>query len=193
ITPRSISTSLAILFLIRSTQKAIGQLDEGVTFGGRTLPTDVSTVRMRGTKLVSDEETSVENLLTMLEDKEADGVQIGLLPENLQLNDDPEQRKEQVARLSRLLSSEDWKARRIAAKLLGRSDDIRVAPDLIYALSDDDPHVPMIAEESLRLLSRKLNSGELDIKPKDSARTAAIEYWKAWYLGLQPDYIFLDE
>ncbi|MFN3190361.1 MAG: hypothetical protein ACE361_07525 [Aureliella sp.] len=193
VTPRSINTSLAILFLIRSTQKAIGQLDEGLTFGGRTLPTDVSSVRMRGTKLVSDEETSVENLLTMLEDKEADGVQIGLLPENLQLTKDPDQRKEQVARLSRLLSSEDWKARRIAAKLLGRSDDLRVAPDLIYALSDDDPYVPMIAEESLRLLSRKLNSGELEVDPKDSARVAAIEYWKAWYLGLQPDYIFLDE
>lgn len=192
VTTVPVSTSFAVLFLIRSTQKAIGKLDEGVTFGGYGLPKDVSTVKMVGDRLVSDEETSVENLLAMLEQEEASDVQIGLLPDNLQLTKDPVQRREQVARLSRLLVSGDYNARRVAAKLLGRSEDISQVPDLIYALSDEDPYVPMIAEESLRLLSRKLNSGKLGVQPEPAERAAAEKFWKEWYLGLRPDYIFLD-
>ena len=185
-------TAFAILFLIRSTQKAIGQLDEGVTFGGYRLPDDVSTIKMVGERIVSDSETSVQNLLEMLEGEAAAGVEVGLLPKDLQLAADAKQRKEQVARLSRLLVSRDASARRVAAKLLGRSDDLDQAPELIFALSDPDPYVPMIAEESLRLLSRKLTAGKLGSEPTPEQRDAAETYWKNWYLGLRPDYIFID-
>ncbi len=187
----AISTSFAILFLIRSTQKAIGKLDEGLAYGGYVLPNDLTTLKMVGDRLVSDEEASVENLLSMLEGDQAEDVQVGLLPKNLQLTKDPAQRKEQVARLSRLLVSKDYRARRIAAKLLGRSEDLDQVPDLIYALTDEDPHVPMIAEEGLRLLSRKLISGKLEADPTPAEKKAAENFWKQWYLGLRPDYIFI--
>lgn len=190
-TSDDICTCFAVLFLIRSTQKTIGKLDEGVTFGGYGLPNDVSTIKMVGDRIVSDAETSVENLLAMLEKNEASDVEIGLLPDDMQLTKDPVQRKEQIARLSRLLVSGDYSARRVAAKLLGRSEDLNQVPDLIYALTDEDPYVPMIAEESLRLLSRKLSSGKLGVSPERSAQIAAEEFWKAWYLGLRPDYIFI--
>lgn len=186
-----IDTSLAVLFLIRSTQKAIGKLDEGLTFGGYQLPGDVSQIKMVGDKVVSDAETSVENLLEMLE-ADGDDVQAGLLPDDLQLATDPKVRKQQVARLSRLLSSGDYSARRIAAKLLGRSEDLDLVPDLIYALTDPDPEVPRIAEESLRLLSRKLTAGKLAAAPTAPQREAAVKFWKEWYLGLRPDYIFIE-
>ncbi len=191
LTPVDVDTAFAILFLIRSTQKAIGKLDEGLTFGGYSLPNDVSKIKMVGDRIVSDAETSVENLLTMLEG-EGNQVQIGLLPDNLQLTSDPVQRKEQIARLSRLLSSQDPSARKIAAKLLGRSEDLDQVPDLIYALSDPNDEVPQIAEESLRLLSRKLKSGKLGNNPSPAERQTAIELWKKWYLGLRPDYIFVE-
>lgn len=192
ITPTPVSTAFSILFLIRSTQKAIGKLDAGLTFGGYQLPTDLSNIKMMGDRIVSDEETSVQSLLEMLEDESAQGIKAGLLPENLQLAKDPTQRKEQVARLSRLLVSGQPEARKVAAKLLGRTDDLSVVPDLIYALTDPDPYVPAIAEESLRLLSRKLNAGELEVKPTAAERAAAEKFWKQWYLGLRPDYIFID-
>ncbi len=192
VTPRSVSTAFAILFLIRSTQKAIGKLDEGVTFGGYQLPNDVSSVKLMGDRLVSDEETSIENLLTMLEEDEAGGVEVSLLPQSLRLSDEPDQRKEQIARLSRLLVSGDYRARQLAARLLGRTDDLGVVPDLIFAITDPDPLVPMIAEESLRLLSRKLSAGELGRKPTDAERLAAERFWKEWYLGVRPEYIFLN-
>ncbi len=191
VTSIDVDTAFAILFLIRSTQKSIGKLDEGLAFGGYELPNDVSQVKMVGDRIVSDAETSVENLLTMLED-EGDQVQVGLLPDDLQLTSDPVQRQEQVARLARLLSSRDPNARRIAAKLLGRSEDLDQVPDLIYALTDPDPYVPMIAEESLRLLSRKLTAGKLGAQPKPAEQQAAVTFWKQWYLGLRPDFIFLE-
>lgn len=190
--PPTVNTSFALLFLIRSTQRAIGHLDEGVTFGGYGLPQDISSVKMFGDRIVSEAEASVENLLEMLESEEAADVQLGLLPDDLQLSSVPAKRKEQTARLSRLLVSGDYRARRVAAKLLGRGEDLSLAPDLIYALTDDDPHVPMIAEESLRLLSRKLTAGSLGLAPTPAERAAAEKFWKAWYLGLRPDYIFLD-
>ncbi len=192
ITPIDVNTAFAILYLIRSTQKAIGKLDEGVSFGGYGLPSDVTQVRMVGDRIVSDEEISVQNLLTMLENEEASDVEIGLLPQDLQLADDPAARQEQINRLSRLVSSRDYRARRIAVKLLGRSDDLGVVPDLIYALTDPDDLVPMQAEEGLRLLSRKLNSGSLQAKPSEDAHRQAEAFWKKWYLGLRPDYVFID-
>ncbi len=190
-TPVVVDTAFAILYLIRSTQSSIGKLDSGLAFGGYELPSDVSKIRMVGNRIVSDAETSVENLLTMLED-DTDQVQLGLLPEDLQLTSDPVQRREQVARLSRLLSSRDAMARRVAAKLLGRSEDLDQVPELIYALTDPDAYVPMIAEESLRLLSRRLTAGKLKAKPSEAEKLAAVAFWKSWYLGLRPYHSFID-
>lgn len=190
--PAEVSTAFAVLFLIRSTQKAIGKLDEGVVRGGYGLPSNISNIKMVGDRIVSAEQASVESLLSMLEEDATAGVEVGLLPKDLKLATKPAVRKAQLARLSRLLESRDAKARQIAAKLLGRSDDLNQVPDLVYALSDPDPYVPMIAEEGLRLLSRKLTAGELAVKPTLEQRQAAEVFWKKWYLGLRPDYVFLD-
>lgn len=187
-----IDTCFALLFLIRSTQKAIGKLDEGVTFGGYELPKDVSSIRMVGDKIVSNKDTSVENLLSLMED-EKNYVGEGMLANNMALSKDPAERTQQVARLSRLLDSQNAVARRLSARLLGRSEDLSVVPDLIYALSDEDPFVPKLAEESLRLLSRRLDTVYIrEANPKDQQRSAAISYWKNWYLGIKPDFVFLD-
>ncbi|MCA9132073.1 MAG: hypothetical protein KDA45_02925, partial [Planctomycetales bacterium] len=58
--------------------------------------------------------------------------------------------------------------------------------------SDEDPYVPGIAEEGLRLLSRKLQAGDLGVQPTAEQRRRAEEFWKAWYRGLRPEYIFID-
>ncbi|GAB5403624.1 MAG: hypothetical protein Aurels2KO_18550 [Aureliella sp.] len=187
-----VSTAFAVLFLIRSTQKAIGKLDEGVVRGGYGLPSNVSNIKMVGGNIVSAEQASIDSLLSMLEDNGTAGVEVGLVAKDMKLSPNPAVRKEQVARLSRLLDSRDAKARRVAAKLLGRSDDLDQVPDLVYALTDPDPFVPMIAEESLRLLSRKLTAGKLKASPSNEDKQVAVDYWKKWYLGLRPDYVFVD-
>ncbi len=155
------------------------------------MPDDVSSIRRVGDRIVNDAETSVENLLALMENENTGNVEVGLLPENLKLSKEPAVRKEQVARLVRLLVSNDYKSRQLAAKLIGRSEDLDQAPELIYALLDSNDMVPMIAEESLRLLSRKLNAGSLKQNPTLEQKKAAFEFWKAWYLGLRPDYVFV--
>lgn len=192
-TSDEICTSFAVLFLIRSTQRAIIKLKEGVLGGGYGLPDDLSSIKRVGDRIVNEAESTVENLLALMEKESTDGVEVSLLPKDLQLSKDPVVRKDQVARLARLLVSDDPKSRRIAAKLLGRSEDLQQAPELIYALLDSDPYVPAIAEESLRLLSRKLKSGNLSIDPTLEQKKQSQQFWKDWFLGLRPDFIFLQQ
>lgn len=191
--PPEVCTAFSILYLIRSTQKTIAKLNEGFTIGGYGLPKNTASIKRVGDKIVSEETASVEGLLEMMEKTGTENVEVGLLPENLTLSKNPSERKAQVTRLSRLLRSEDWKSRRIAAKLLGRCEDINQVPELIYALTDDDPMVPMIAEESLRLLTRKLTIRHLDVEPKKEQKEAATQYWRKWYVSMRPDYVFLDK
>lgn len=187
-----IDTCFAVLFLIRSTQKAIGKLEEGSAFGLGELPKDLTSIRMVGDRVVSNKDSSVESLLNLMED-EKNYVGEGMLANNMVLSKDPKERSQQIARLSRLLDGTNPVARRLSARLLGRSEDLSVVPDLIYALTDTDPYVPKLAEESLRLLSRHLDVVHIrNAAPTDQQRASAVKYWKEWYLGLKPDFIFLD-
>jgi len=183
------------LFLIRSSQKAIGELNDGLFEGVGELPDDPSSVTLRKGKIVDKTSTtSIDEALKMLEDDGKSQGEDALVADRMLLATDPKQRKEQLNRFSRLLNARDFESRRIAAKLLGRGDDLDYVPSLIYALSDPDPKVPFIAEQSLRLVSRQLDTYHLPKREKisDQDRAKAAIQWKKWYLGLRPDYIFLD-
>ena len=189
------ATSLAILFLIRSTQKAIGELKEAIAIGGNELPADLAGATMLNGKAVSkNEATSIDDALKMLEDDKKSQGEDKLVAEKIIFSKDPARRKDELNRFSRLLRSKDWQARRVASKVLGRSDDLDMVPELIFALSDRDTVVNRNAETSLRLISRKLDKYHL---PKeggvtDQDRIKAQREWKTWYLELRPDYIFVE-
>ncbi len=190
-------TCFAVLFLIRSTQKAIGALNEAYVVGGVDLPDDLTAVRAVGGKVMSKTSTtSIDDALKMLEqDGKTDTEE--LVADKMRLAADPNQRKEQLNRFTRLLSAKDPKTRKIAAKLLGRGDDLDVVPALIYAVSTDpDPEVPRIAEQSLRLISRQLDTHHLPkdkaVKLSDQTKSKAGVEWKKWFSGIRPDYVFVD-
>jgi hypothetical protein len=189
------ATCFAILFLIRSTQKTIGDLSEAFNKGIGELPDDIRSITTAGGKIVNkNEANSIDDALKMLEeDGKAEG-EDSLAPDRMLLSEDPKQRKEQINRFVRLLNARDFKARQIAAKMLGRSDDLDVVPALIYAIEDPDPRVPFLAEQSLRLISRQFETSHLPKKEKlmeqDKAR-AALQ-WKKWYQGIRPDYLFVN-
>ena len=190
-----VCTSFAILFLIRNTQKAIGELHDDVLFGGQGLPDDPSSVVVKNGKLMNKTATTnIDDALKMLEsDGKAEG-EDSLIPEQMSLPKDPKVRKDQLNRFSRLLNSQDPKARRFAAKILGRGDDLDFVPALIYALSDPDSQVPRFAEASLRLISRQLDTYHLPREGKigEGARVTAVLQWRKWYLTVRPDYVFVD-
>jgi len=92
-----------------------------------------------------------------------------------------------------MLRSPSYASRRLAAKILGRGDDLDYVPDLIYAISDPDGDVPLIAENSLRILSRQMTTAAL---PKDKLitqddRVKAERRWQQWYLSVRPDHRFI--
>ena len=193
-----ISTCFAILFLIRSTQKAIGTLNEAYYVGGIDLPDDLNSVRAVGGKIMSKTSTtSIDDALKMLEDDKKTVTEEKLVADKMMLSNDPNQKKEQLNRFVRLLQAKDPETRRIAAKMLGRGDELDMVPALIYAVSTDpDPEVPRIAEQSLRLISRQLETHHLPkdkgVKLSDPTKFKAGMQWKKWFSSLRPDYVFVD-
>jgi hypothetical protein len=196
--PPPIATSFCVLYLIRSTQKAIGNLNEGLLAGGYGLPDDVSAMRQVGAKVIGGSSaSSIDDLLTMMEEDDPKASSEENLLDNLRLSANPETRRAQLSRLSRILTSgdilnsKDYLRRRVAARLLSQADDLDFVPAMIYAMSDPDVKVAKFAEDGLRLVSRRFDL-VVPESASDGTRKAAIENWKKWFLSLRPDYVFLD-
>lgn len=188
------STAFALLFLIRSTQKAIFQDHSGALRGGYGLPKDTTDIRVEGTQIKGRPiAAQVTDLLDLLEEDGADDMEGKSLPDDLELPTDLAERKAQLDRLERLVrGSKSWQARRVAARLLGKSDEMRVVPSLIYALSDPDDSVRMFARDGLRFISRKFEGFGMSKKPSRQEREKAQMEWRDWYRRMNPKYVFLD-
>ena len=137
---------------------------------------------------------AVTDLLDILEDDSADELEGKSLPEDLQLDSDPTARAAQLDRLERLVrGSSSWQARRVAARLLGQSDEMRVVPALIFALSDPDTSVKRFARDGLRFISRKFDGFGMPDQASEAQSRQAQQRWKDWYLTMRPGYVFLED
>lgn len=189
-----IATAFALLFLIRSTQKTIFTMSQGSLAGGYGLPSDTTDIRVDGTQIKGRPVAAqLTDMLDLLDKDGAGDTEGKSLPENLELAKEPTARAAQLDRLERLVrGSRSWQARRVAAKLLSRSDDLRVVPALIYALSDPDGPVKMYARDGLRFLSRKFDGFGMPDEPSRVEIEQAQKNWRAWYRSINPKYVFLD-
>jgi len=187
-------TSFAILFLIRGTKKAIAASATGSLAGGYLLPADTTKIVVNGTQIKAEPTAaSVTDLLDILETEDPGKSEAGSIPENLKLETDPAKRKIQIARLERVLrGSRSWQARRVAARLLGTSDEHGVVPTLIFAISDPDIPTRTYAINGLQFISRRFN----DFAPPadaDSEQMRKIQKeWIRWYQTLYPSAVMLD-
>ncbi len=190
----STASSFAVLFLIRSTQKAIEQASSGATAGGWGLPKDTTAIKVEGTQIKGAAPANeVNDLLDMLSEDGGGGLEGKSIPDDLKLDPDPKKRAAQIDRLERLVrGSQSWQARRVAARLLGQSDELRVVPTLIFALSDPDPSVPRYARDGLRFISRRFEGFGMPDKPNKGEVAEAQRQWRDWYRKSNPGYIFLD-
>jgi hypothetical protein len=187
-------TAFAVLFLVRSTKNTLKKagLNEGVLVGGHGLPKDISSVTMKDGKVVTPQMVrEMDEWLEMLEgaeDKDFDPDALSGLP----LDEDLTQRTSQLERLRKLVSNEDWRARRLAVKTLAAARELDNVPILIYALTDEDSEVPIYARDGLRLISRKLKGFGMPETATPDQKHAAAEKWKKWYLSIRPDGELLD-
>jgi len=76
--------------------------------------------------------------------------------------------------------------------LLGQSDELKVVPTLIYALTDPDPMVPRYARDGLRFISRKFEGFGLSDSPNAGEIANAQKKWREWYRTMDPGYVFID-
>lgn len=188
------STAFALLFLIRSTQKTIFSMSAGTLEGGYGLPKDTTNIRVDGTQIKGKAIASqVTDLLKILESDDTSETEGKSLPDDLELDPTPAGRRAQLDRLERLVrGSRSWQARRVAAKLLGKSDELRVAPALIFALSDPDKPTRRFARDGLRFISRKFEGFGMPDDPTETEADQAQNAWRAWYRTVDPTYVFLD-
>lgn len=190
----SVSTAFAILFLIRSTKKSIAAASTGAVAGGFGLPKDTSKIVVSGTQIKGEPTAeAVTDLLSLLEAEATDSAEPKAIPDDMILETNPQRRRHQLDRLERLVrGSQSWQSRRVAAKLLGKSDELSVVPALIFALSDPDTVVRRSAVDGLRFISRKFDAVDLPDKPTPEEIRKAQKQWRDWYLTIYPGYAFLD-
>jgi len=193
-TSPEVSTAFAILFLIRSTQRSLGTGASATTIGGQGFSQDVSKAKLIKGKAVSQSPAkTVAGMLNLLEGDGADELDGKALDDRAVLATDPVERAAQLDRLERLVrGSKSWQARRVSARLLGTSDDLRVVPALIFALSDPDKVVRAYARDGLRFISRKFEGFGMPDEPTNAQLRQAQRKWREWYLTMKPGYVFLD-
>jgi hypothetical protein len=192
------TTAFALLFLQRSSQKAIAKvhkdLGEGVLTSGKGLPTDLANVSVKRGKIVdSTLSGEVDDVLALLDDPENPELS-RVLENNEKISLDPDltKRTDQITRLRSLVSAESWEARMVAVRALGKSRDFDVVPSLLYALTDPDKRVVKEADAALRFISRKFNGVGLPEDPDKRAIQAARDEWRKWYLSVRPDATLID-
>ncbi len=192
-----VTSSFALLFLIRSTKKAILEASEGTLAGGQGLPQDTTKIRVEGTQIKGEPVAeAVTDLLDMLEGDDPNSLEGKSLPEDMKLASEAKARRAQIDRLERLVrGSSSYQARRVAARLLGQSDEIRVVPSLIFALDDPDTMVRTYARDGLRFISRKFEGFGMAIEPGEKQDYGELRraqrLWRQWYLTMDPGYIFI--
>jgi hypothetical protein len=191
--PPPIATCFALLFLVRSTQQSIVSARSGTLGGGQGLPKDTTDIKVSGTSIKGRPVAAdVGEMLDLLEDDGGD-LEGKSIPDDLKLPKDPKELRAQLDRLERLVrGSQSWQARRVAARLLGKSEQIRVVPTLIFALSDRDTSVRRYARDGLRFISRKFDGFRLSNDPTKSELEDVQERWRQWYLKVNPKYVFRD-
>lgn len=190
-----ISTTFAILFLIRSTQKTIFKQASGATVGGQGFSSNIKDAKLvNGMATVKAPARAVGDLLDTLDGELGDQFDDKAMSESAKLSTDPTTRAAQLDRLERLVrGSKKWQARRVAARLLGASDELRVVPALIFALSDPDLSVRRYARDGLRFISRKFEGFGMPDKPTNPELRAAQREWRKWYRSMNPGFVFIDE
>lgn len=200
------ATSLAILFMARSTGKILKlpDLGGGLLAGGRGLPDDLGGADMSSGKIKKRKvEGDLDKLLTDFEKLDLSALEDTqtAIVEKIQLGSKEELLGE-MPRIRKLIDHPNGDIRRTAVWALGRSGDLRDANLLIQRFEESDVGVVVEANNALCYLSRKLAGigvpedpfEHLGEKPSQAQmdealaawRKDAIAKWTRWYLRVRP-------
>ena len=189
----AIHTAFGVLFLSRSSRKAINQtvvdLGQGVLRGGMGLPANTADIRELNGRLVETPLSgSVDELLALVEDEDnPELANLAASTQAIRLDREIGQRSGQLARLRALVRAESADARLVAVRSLGTTRQLDQVPQLLYALSDPDVRVVLEADKWLRFISRKVDGVGLGPGPTRNEIEQAQKAWTEWFLSIRPD------
>ncbi|NOY29150.1 MAG: hypothetical protein GXP28_02930 [Planctomycetes bacterium] len=181
------STAFAVLFLLRSTQKSIkASLGQGTLVGGRGLSGDLSKMKLKQGRLVTEQKpTEIDALLGMLGDDDNEALE-SLLSNSAAVqvgNASPEEAR----RLQQIVKSGAAGARLLSVRALAQLRDLDYVPTFLYAMTDPDKRVVREARDGLRFVSRRFGGYGLPDNFTDAERFDALDRWKSWYRQVRPD------
>ena len=193
----TIPAAFATLFLIRSAKGSIERTRDfggGTMVGGRGLPKDTDSIRVRRGQVVSSISLgSVEEMLAAAEGSEDDSYfeAIEALA-GLPAEEAKALISKQADKLRKMAGGTSPKQRLAAVRALAKARNFDDVPMLIYVLNDADPDVVFAARDGLRRISRKFDGLGLSEGCNAAELEAAINKWKDWYLAIRPDAVFED-
>lgn len=190
---KTVSTSFAVLFLLRSMKTEIGTAvqNKGLLVGGKGLPKDVSTLRegkdgkVEGKKIKGE----LDDLLAIV--AAADNTDYDALVEQIPdiklPKKDTKKRDKQMELLKKRISHPNYAVRVVAVKTLARTGSLDVVPAMLYALTDPDLRVCLEARDGLRFISRKFGGFGMPNKPNEEQKKLAQKAWTDWYFSVRPN------
>lgn len=190
-----ISTAFALLFLLRGTKKSLGRAayTDGTLQGGQGLRDDAE-VALKNNRVVSiPVAKDLPQLLGMLENPDADELEFfAESVESLDLSDPSMSKTQMRAMVYNLVNHEQYAARLIAVRTLGKERLMENVPALIYALTDPNFEIGREANKGLKFISRKLEGYDVSENPSPEELKGLKRRWEEWYLDVVPDGQLLD-
>lgn len=192
-----VATCFGILFLLRSTQRAIKSvtdLGSAVQLGGYSFPPNVENIQEHDGKVVTSDVSGDVNQILELLSKGDDPNIVRMIEEaqTLKLDGDITKRTSQIETLRNLVTAGDANTRILAIRGLGRVRGLANVPKFLLALGDNNAGVVLEADRALRFVSRKTEGVGLPEEPTMDDAKAAKAAWTAWYLSVIPDAELLD-
>jgi hypothetical protein len=192
-----VSTSFALLFLVRGTKKGLAAAAEekagGTLLSGSGLPADLTNIRLQGGQVVVKPLAGPAGDLIELMEKPDDPRFLAAVEGfgELVVKADDLMLSPHLVRIRKLARSGSPDARAKAVAALGKGRNLDDVPTLIFALRDDDERVMRAAWDALRFVSRRIDSfgmsPELKGDNRETELAKAVERWQQWYRTVRPD------
>lgn len=206
-----VSTSFAILFLVRSSEILVRPAADGELKGGQGFPKDTQLTDVNGSIQSNSAEQDLGKQLELLKSGSLDESDMQVLAKSMRkaLNsfrgDEKNNRGNLESFLRTMISDRNYFRRLIAVRFLAGEQDLENVPALLYALGDPDYRIAYEAHNGLRLVSRKIDSITLDRiavppfpndqKVRDQIKLEYLrvkDRWTDWYTKLKPNAKLLD-
>lgn len=195
--PADVTTPLAIMFLVRSSEVLSQPPADSELLGGLGFEEDAEITVDRGTLQSSKAQKSLSELLAALQDDNLSSSQLQTLTDSMKravqdFKSTPNRSKSEIKSfLVNMIGAKNYFRRKVAVRLLAGEQDMDNVPALLYALGDPDLRIAEEAHNGLRLVSRKIDTfNYVETGTKEEKLTQMLslkEKWTEWYLKIRPD------